>query len=133
MKKIIISIILLCASLCAIAGPSIPALQGGPIAATTVTASGQVSSNGKNVLSVLDTKAGQTPVAITVGASPFAYTATYGGCVDISGGAVTAMARSRSGTTTWNSTLSSGSIPVRAGDIITVTYTTAPTMYQLSN
>ena len=95
--------------------------------------SGAIAANGKTLLSTSDTTPGQTPVAITVGASPFAYTATYGGSVSVSGGTVSNLALSRGGTTVWNTTLSSDVIPVRAGDIVTITYTIAPTVYQLSN
>ena len=78
-------------------------------------------------------KAGLTPIAITVGASPFAYTATATGSVAVSGGAVTNMTLTRGGTVVWNTTLSSDVIPVTLNDVVTVTYTTAPTMNELPN
>jgi hypothetical protein len=92
-----------------------------------------VNITGGNAVIINDTKAGQSPVAITVGASPFSYTMPYGGSVDISGGMVTHITRSRAGVTTWTSTLSSATIAGRAGDVVTVTYTTAPTMYQVTS
>lgn len=87
----------------------------------------------KKVITSLDTTAGQPAVAITVGASPFSYTAPYGGSVAISGGALSNVALSRGGVTVWNSALSADDVSVRAGDVVTVTYTVAPTMYQLSD
>ena len=65
--------------------------------------------------------------AITVGASPFAYTATTGGTVAISAGTVTAVTLTRASTVIATGVLA-GLIPVRNGDIVTVTYTAAPTM-----
>ena len=99
----------------------------------TITATGAITTNGKTVLSTTDTTAGQAPVAITVGASPFTYTATYGGSVAVSGGTVSNLALTRAGVTIWNTTLSSDVIPVRAGDTVIVTWTVAPIMYQVSN
>lgn len=103
------------------------------LAVSGVAATGQVLSNSKNVLSVSDVQAGQVPVAITVGASPFAYTATFGGMVSVVGGTVSAVTLTRSGIVVWSSAVSNDIIPVRAGDITTVTYTVAPTMYQITN
>lgn len=98
-----------------------------------MSVSGQVTSNAKNVLSVNDMQIGQPCVAITVGASPFAYTATYGGDVTVGGGVVSAMTKTRASVVVWNTTLSNDDVPVRAGDILTVSYTTVPVMYQCSN
>ncbi len=107
--------------------------QSGLLVNGTLLVLGQVASNSKNVLSVLDTQAGQAPVAITVGASPFAYTATYGGSVAVGGGVVTQMTLTRGGVVFWTTTLANDVVPVRAGDILTVSYTTVPVMYQASN
>ena len=90
-------------------------------------------SSGGGVSSTSSNKAGLTPIAITVGASPFAYTATATGSVAVSGGAVTNMTLTRGGTVVWNTTLSSDVIPVTLNDVVTVTYTTAPTMNELPN
>ncbi len=95
----------------------------------TVSSSTPVSGLGTTLI----TSAGQPCVAITVGASPFAYTATNGGDVTVGGGVVTAMTKTRATVVVWNTTLANDDIPVRAGDIITVTYTTVPVMYQCSN
>lgn len=73
------------------------------------------------------------PVSITVGASPFAYTAPTAGSVCISGGAVTQVTLARNSTVVYTSTLAVDQIVVRKGDVVTVTYTTAPTMYFLGN
>lgn len=63
--------------------------------------------------------------AVTVGASPFAYTATTDGFLAITGGTVSGVTFKR-GTTTVN--VATGNVPVRNGDIVTVTYTAAPTV-----
>lgn len=75
----------------------------------------------------------QAPASITVGASPFAYTAPTSGNVCISGGAITQVTLARNGTTAYTSTLAVDQVVVRKGDVVTVTYTTAPTMYFLGD
>jgi hypothetical protein len=69
--------------------------------------------------------AGAAIVPVTVGASPFAYTATTGGTLAISGGTVSAVTLTR-GTTTVP--VSPASVPARNGDVVTITYTAAPTV-----
>ena len=101
--------------------------------AGTLNIYGTLTVNTKKVLSANDTNAGQACTAITVGVSPFAYTATLGGDVTVAGGMVSGMTKTRAAVVVWNSLLSSDDIPVRAGDIITVTYTAAPTIYQCAN
>lgn len=86
-----------------------------------------------SIQSTLDVTAGQAPSSITVTASPFAYTATYGGSVTVSAGTITSVTLTRASTVVWSSALTADVIPVRAGDVVTVTYTAAPTMYQLSD
>lgn len=99
-----------------------------------MAASGQVTSNSKNVLTVNDTQSGQPCVAITVGASPFPYTAIYRGNVTINGGTVSSVTLTRASVVVWSSAASGIIIPVNSGDLITTTYTVAPTsMYQCSN
>ena len=71
--------------------------------------------------------AGAASSAITVGASPYAYTAALGGTVAVSAGTVSAITLTRSGLVIATG-ITSGLIPVRNGDIVTVTYTAAPTM-----
>lgn len=91
-------------------------------------------SGGGSVTS--NTTPGQLPVSITVGTSPFVYTATYAGSVTISGGSVTNTTLTRSSVAVWSvgGTAADAVIPVRSGDVVTVTYSAAkPTMYQLSN
>ncbi len=65
------------------------------------------------------------PVPETVGPSPYAYAATEAGTAVISGGTVSAMTLTRNGTSATLPT--AGTIPMRTGDILTVTYTAAPT------
>ena len=71
--------------------------------------------------------AGAAISTLTVGASPYAYTASVRGEVIISGGTVTAVTLTRSGTTVTMPMLS-GAYSMMAGDVLTVTYTAAPTM-----
>ena len=73
---------------------------------------------------------GQPPsseTAITVTASPFVYTAPRKGYVLISGGTLTNIQISRSGTY-YSAGSSANSYPVAANDMVKVTYTSIPTM-----
>jgi hypothetical protein len=63
---------------------------------------------------------------ITVGGSPFAYSAPTAGAVLVSGGTVTAIQITRSSVTLTG--LTSGLFPLAQGDILTVTYSGLPTM-----
>jgi hypothetical protein len=70
-----------------------------------------------------------TPAAIepiTATGSPFAYTATAGGVVVVTGGTVTGIALTRGSAVAMGQT--TGNFPVRNGDILTVTYSASPTM-----
>ncbi len=71
--------------------------------------------------------AGGAIASVTVGASPFAYTAPSNGLVFIEGGTVTLQQFAR-GATTLTAGAPNSIVPVRDGDIVTVTYTAAPTM-----
>ena len=66
-------------------------------------------------------------VAVTPGASPYAYTATARGTLFVSGGAVSAVSFTRSGTTIAAGMLG-GQYDLVSGDTLTITYTTAPTV-----
>lgn len=66
--------------------------------------------------------------AITVGASPFSYTAPAAGNVLIVGGTVSAVTLKRGSPSAVSVGATAGSVPVSAGDIVTVTYSGAPTM-----
>lgn len=66
--------------------------------------------------------------AITVGASPFAYTAQAAGTVVVSGGTVSAITLKRGTPAAISVGETAGVIPVSAGDIVSVTYSAAPTM-----
>lgn len=69
-----------------------------------------------------------TQVAPTVGASPWSYTApTYGSLV-IQGGTVSAVTITRSGQSAVNIGVTAGMFYVQAGDVITITYSAAPTV-----
>jgi hypothetical protein len=78
----------------------------------------------KQPLSVLN----NSQVTVAVGASPFAYTAPAIGSVIISGGTVSAITLTHAGGTPVNIGVVAGVIPVLASDVVTVTYTVAPTM-----
>lgn len=67
------------------------------------------------------------PAAITVGVSPFTYTATSNGLALISGGTVSLIEYGRGGVFT-NTGQIAGAILVEQGDSLRVTYTVLPTM-----
>lgn len=69
----------------------------------------------------------QPVAAITVGGSPFTYTAPFAGSVAITGGTVSAIALIRQGTSVATG-LTAGLIPVSRYDQLKVTYTVVPTM-----
>lgn len=65
---------------------------------------------------------------VTVGPSPFAFAhAVYDGLLVVSGGTVSAIDYSRQGAFT-SLGITSGLIPVKAGDSVRITYTVAPTV-----
>jgi hypothetical protein len=68
----------------------------------------------------------QPAQAISVGASPFTYTAPSDGTVVISGGTVSAVGWSRDGTTFFVLPIA-GAIPVSRADLVKITHTGAPT------
>lgn len=70
---------------------------------------------------------GAAPIAITVGASPFIYAADTDGNLIVTGGTVTAIAYGRGGVFTTIG-ITTGLVPVFAGDSVRVTYTVLPTM-----
>lgn len=63
--------------------------------------------------------------SITVGASPFTYTAPENGTVIVNGGTVSVVAFSRQGTLVGTG-MTAGMFPVSIGDSIRVTYSVAP-------
>lgn len=65
-------------------------------------------------------------VAVTVGHSPFTYVAPQGGFVIITGGTVSQVQFTRTGTYVTGQT--SGLFPVSLGDQLTITHSGAPTM-----
>ena len=71
---------------------------------------------------------GLPPTTVTVGASPYAYTATTKGRVVTSGGTVSAITLTRGSAGAINMGVTAGSVAVDAGDIVTVTYSAAPTI-----
>lgn len=76
----------------------------------------QPESNGGNI---------QT---ISVSTSPLIYTAPSGGFVSISGGTVTPFTQLTRGSATITLGIVDGIVPVNSGDIVTVTFTAAPTV-----
>lgn len=65
--------------------------------------------------------------AITVGASPFSFPASFNGNVTVTGGTVSLITINRQGTVVATG-LITGIIPLSRGDVVQVTYTVAPTM-----
>lgn len=70
---------------------------------------------------------GEPIAAITLGASPFDYTANSNGNVIVSDGTVSAITLTR-GITVIILPFTSGVVPVRQGDIVEVTYSVLPTI-----
>lgn len=66
--------------------------------------------------------------ALTVGASPYTYTAGVRGSLLVSGGTVSAIAFSRDGSTFYSTGQTAGMFPLSARDRLRVTYTVTPTM-----
>ena len=66
--------------------------------------------------------------AVVLGASPYAYQAQRAGTVIVSGGTVSAIDFSRSGTTYYSTGATAGVFPVSALDYLRITYTVAPTV-----
>ncbi len=65
--------------------------------------------------------------SVTVGASPFTFTASQRGFVIVQGGTVSLVQFSRS-TTNYTTGQTSGCFPVSAGDSLIVTYSVSPNM-----
>lgn len=63
--------------------------------------------------------------AITATGSPLAFTATRTGTIIGTGGTVSSVTLTRAGVVT---TVPNGFVPVSAGDVVTYTYTAAPTV-----
>lgn len=68
-------------------------------------------------------------VAVTLGTSPAAYQAPARGYLSLVGGTVTAVTLTRNGTATTIATTAQN-YPMSSGDILTVTYSAAPTSAQ---
>ncbi len=73
----------------------------------------------------------ETPVtpaaAVTLGASPYNYTADSDGLVIVVGGTVSALAYGRNGAFTTLGIVA-GLVPAKSGDVVRITYTVAPTV-----
>lgn len=65
---------------------------------------------------------------VTVGASPFTYTAPVKGFILLTGGTVSAVEFSRDGTTFYSYGATAGQFQLNSQDQIRVTYTVTPTM-----
>lgn len=65
--------------------------------------------------------------SVTVLASPFAYTAGQAGSLAVSGGTVSAISLTRSGTTIPTG-MTGGTLSLANGDTVTITYAVAPTV-----
>lgn len=71
----------------------------------------------------------QSPVAITVTASPFVYTAVIRGQLHVDGGTVSAIEFSRDGGTTWfDAGITAGFVQMDSRDQARITYTVLPTV-----
>ena len=72
------------------------------------------------------TQAPPNIIAVTVGASPFAYTATEPGSLSVDGGTVSAISLTRGATTV--DVTGSKLIVVGINDVVTITYSVLPTV-----
>lgn len=79
----------------------------------------------------LGAQVGQAAQAITIGASPFTYTATSPGFVIIVGGTISSITFSRDGINFFALGVTPGPFPVMKNDKLVVTYTVAPTSMTL--
>ena len=70
---------------------------------------------------------GSPETSVTVTASPFAYTTTDDGFIVIVGGTVSSVTIDRDKGA--HAIQTSGAIPVGKGDVVTITYTSAPSVY----
>ena len=75
------------------------------------------------------TQAPAPVITVTIGVSPFAYTARIPGNLVIVGGTITAITLAR-GTTVINLVTTNRFIPMGINDIVTVTYSVIPTSIQ---
>ncbi len=67
-------------------------------------------------------------VAVTLGASPYIYSAPVRGSVIINGGTVSAVAFSRDGVTFYTTGQTAGMFALNASDQLRITYTVLPTV-----
>lgn len=67
-------------------------------------------------------------IAVTLGASPYTYSAAVRGSVIVSGGTVSAIAFSRDGVTFYNVGQVAGMFLLNAADQLRITYTVLPTV-----
>lgn len=93
----------------------------------SVSLSGGMTALGNAVLTSGAATAGGSIVAVTVASSPLAYTASARGTLYISAGAGVAISIRRGATTVPTGAIA-GPIDVVLGDVVTVTYSTAPTV-----
>lgn len=92
-------------------------------------ASGHISELWRQFLNTIWNRingaAGGNIAAITVGASPYSYTAASGGVLSIQGGTVSQVTIKRGSTTV---TISTGLVPMRTNDVVAITYSAVPTV-----
>lgn len=66
--------------------------------------------------------------AVTVGNSPFSFTAPAGGTLIVNGGSVSKAEYSRDGLTFYTTGQTNGMFPLSQGDVLRITYSGAPTL-----
>lgn len=80
-------------------------------------------------LNLADSSGVQAPVPVSVSASPFVYRATSRQALHITGGTISAVSYARGSTSLAIGLVSGGQLfELNAGDTLTVTYVTAPTI-----
>jgi hypothetical protein len=90
--------------------------------------SGQLTQPWHGYLAQLAGAPGPILADLAVGPSPFAYTAPSGGTLSVHGGTVSLITISRARVSGVNVGFTSGSVSVAANDVVTITYSVAPTV-----
>ena len=98
---------------------------------------GNVFGNGTNFSSILgsgvDTAPGNAATSLTPGASPWAWAATAAGTLYVSGGTVSSIVQARPNSPSIPTGITNGPVAVRAGDSVTITYSTTPAVTFVPN
>lgn len=105
---------------------------GFPSAPFLDPATGDISDVWRQFLVQVFTRLGtsqvRAPIAITPTGSPFTYAAPYDGALFAAGGGIEAMTLKRGSSAAYAVGSFYGGKPMRAGDLLTISYSAAPTL-----